>query len=143
MSSSYSDYSSDSDISIDILASKIAKALKNPENQNEDDQNNIKQARKALNLGDIEIAGKIIKPYITEKIAKQLKEYTKDNFQATVPGSGRPKIDPALFSKLMPKSAKTSKEAEDRIKMYNGSTMFVHVQYFDVTPNGIMPNKPI
>jgi hypothetical protein len=43
----------------------------------------------------------------------------------------------------MPKSAKTSKEAEDRIKMYNGSTMFVHVQYFDVTPNGIMPNKPI
>jgi hypothetical protein len=143
MGSSYSDYSSDSDINIDILASKIAKALKNPENQNEDDQNNIKQARKALNLGDIEIAGKIIKPYITEKIAKQLKEYTKDNFQATVPGSGRPKIDPALFSKLMPKSAKTSKEAEDRIKMYNGSTMFVHVQYFDVTPNGNMPNKPI
>ena len=65
MGSSYSDYSSDSDISIDILASKIAKALKNPKNQNEDDQNNIKQARKALNLGDIEVAEKIAKPYIT------------------------------------------------------------------------------
>jgi len=142
MGSSYSDYSSDSDISIDILASKIAKALKNPENQNEDDQNNIKQARKALNLGDIEIAGKIIKPYITEKRAKQLKEYTQNDFQATVPGSGRPKIDPAFFAKLMPKSAKTSKEAEARIKMYNGSTMFVHSQYFVVTPNGNMPNKP-
>ena len=59
MGSSYSDYSSNSDISIDILASKIAKALKNPKNQNEDDQNNIKQARKALNLGDIKVAEKI------------------------------------------------------------------------------------
>lgn len=74
--------------------------------------------------------------------ASPLKEYTKNNFQATVPGSGRPKIDPALFAKLMPKSAKTSKEAEARIKMYNGSTMFVHSQYFVVTPNGNMPNKP-
>jgi hypothetical protein len=140
--SSYSDYSSDSDISIDILASKIAKALKNPENQDEDDQNNIKQARKALNLGDIEIAGKIIKPYITEKRAKQLKEYTVNDFRYITPGSGRPKIDPALFAKLMPKSAKTCKEAEARIKMYNGYTMFVHSQYFVVTPNGNMPNKP-
>ena len=142
MGSSYSDYSSDSDISIDILASKIAKALKNPENQNEDDQNNINQARKALNLGDIEVAEKIIKPYITEKIAKQLKEYTVNDFRYITPGSGRPKIDPTFFSKLMPKSAKTSKEAEARIKMYNGSTMFVHSQYFVVTPNGNMPNKP-
>ena len=74
---------------------------------------------------------------------KPLKEYTKTNFQATVPGSGRAKIDPAFFAKLMPKSAKTSKEAEARIKLYNGSTMFVHSQYFEVTPNGNMPNKPI
>ena len=72
-----------------------------------------------------------------------LKEYTKTNFQATVPGSGRPKINPAFFAKLMPKSAKTSKDAEARIKLYNGSTMFVHAQYFEVTPNGNMPNKPI
>ena len=75
--------------------------------------------------------------------SKPLKEYTKTNFQATVPGSGRAKIDPAFFAKLMPKSAKTSKEAEARIKLYNGSTMFVHSQYFEVTPNGNMPNKPI
>lgn len=74
--------------------------------------------------------------------SKPLKEYTKTNFQATVPGSGRAKIDPAFFAKLMPKSAKTSKEAEARIKLYNGSTMFVHSQYFEVTPNGNMPNKP-
>lgn len=74
---------------------------------------------------------------------KPLKEYTETNFQATVPGSGRAKIDPALFAKLMPKTAKTSKETEARIKLYNGSTMFVHSQYFEVTPNGNMPNKPI
>jgi hypothetical protein len=75
--------------------------------------------------------------------SKPLKEFTKTNFQATVPGSGRAKIDPTLFAKLMPKSAKTGKEAEARIKLYNGSTMFVHSQYFEVTPNGNMPNKPI
>lgn len=75
--------------------------------------------------------------------SKTLKEYTETNFQATVPGSGRAKSDPALFAKLMPKTAKTSKEAEARIKLYNGSTMFTHSQYFEVTPNGNMPNKPI
>ena len=75
--------------------------------------------------------------------SKPLKEYTKTNFQAIVPGSGRAKIDPTMFAKLMPKSARTSKEAEARIKLYNGSTMFEHVQYFEVTPNGNMPNKPI
>ena len=92
MGSSYSDYSSDSDISIDILASKIAKALKNPKNQNEDDQNNIKQARKALNLGDVEVAKKIAKPYITEKIAKQLKEDPKQNYPEELDGEyeGKP-----------------------------------------------------
>ena len=92
MGSSYSDYSSDSDISIDILASKIAKALKNPENQNEDDQNNIKQARKALNLGDVEVAKKIAKPYITEKIAKQLKEDPEQNYPGELDGEyeGKP-----------------------------------------------------
>ena len=92
MGSSYSDYSSDSDISIDILAGKIAKALKNPENQNEDDQNNIKQARKALNLGDVEVAKKIAKPYITEKIAKQLKEDPEQNYPGELDGEyeGKP-----------------------------------------------------
>lgn len=58
---------------IDILAAKIAKALKNPENKSSDDQHNIKQARKAMNDDNIEAAEKIIKPYLAEKIAKQLK----------------------------------------------------------------------
>ena len=47
----------------DKLAAKIAKALKNPENKSTEDQNNIKQARKAMNKGDIKAAEKIVKPY--------------------------------------------------------------------------------
>ena len=92
MGSSDSDDFVGDDISIDILAGKIAKALKNPENQNEDDQNNIKQARKALNLGDVEVAKKIAKPYITEKIAKQLKEDPKQNYPEELDGEyeGKP-----------------------------------------------------
>ena len=57
----------------DMLAAKIAKALKDPKYKSSEDQNNIKQARKAMNDDKIEAAEKIIKPYLAEKIAKQLK----------------------------------------------------------------------
>jgi hypothetical protein len=58
---------------VDKLSGKIAKALKDPKNKAADDQKNIKQARKAMNDDKIETAEKIIKPYLAEKIAKQLK----------------------------------------------------------------------
>ena len=58
---------------VDKLAAKIAKALKDPKYKSSEDQNNIKQARKAMNDDKIEAAEKIIKPYLAEKIAKQLK----------------------------------------------------------------------
>jgi len=58
---------------VDKLAAKITKALKDPKNKAADDQNNIKQARKAMNDDKIETAEKIIKPYLAEKIVKQLK----------------------------------------------------------------------
>ena len=48
---------------VDKLAAKIAKALKDPKNKSSEDQNNIKQARKAMNDDKIETAEKIIKPY--------------------------------------------------------------------------------
>jgi hypothetical protein len=48
---------------VDKLAAKIAKALKSKENQDAPDQNNLKQARKAMNKGDIKAAEKILKPY--------------------------------------------------------------------------------
>jgi hypothetical protein len=55
------------------LAGKIAKALKDIANKDASDQSNLKQARTALNKGNIEAAKKIAKPYIAEKLAKQLK----------------------------------------------------------------------
>jgi hypothetical protein len=48
---------------VDKLAAKIAKALKSKSNQDAPDQNNLKQARKAMNKGDIKAAEKILKPY--------------------------------------------------------------------------------
>jgi hypothetical protein len=57
----------------EILAGKIMKALKDMANKDASDQNNLKQARIALNKGNISAAEKIAKPYLSEKIAKQLK----------------------------------------------------------------------
>ena len=57
----------------EMLAGKIMKALKDMANKDASDQHNLKQARIALNKGNISAAEKIAKPYLSEKIAKQLK----------------------------------------------------------------------
>jgi hypothetical protein len=57
----------------EILAGKIMKALKDMANKDASDQHNLKQARIALNKGNMDAAKKIAKPYLSEKIAKQLK----------------------------------------------------------------------
>lgn len=57
----------------EMLAGKIAKALKDMANKDSSDQNNLKQARTALNKGNIEAAEKIAKPYLAEKILQKLK----------------------------------------------------------------------
>jgi len=57
----------------EILAGKIMKALKDMTNKDASDQHNLKQARIALNKGNMSAAEKIAKPYLSEKIAKQLK----------------------------------------------------------------------
>ena len=57
----------------EILAGKIMKALKDMANKDASDQHNLKQARIALNKGNMDAAEKIAKPYLSEKIAQQLK----------------------------------------------------------------------
>jgi hypothetical protein len=57
----------------EILAGKIMKALKDMVNKDAPDQHNLKQARIALNKGNMDAAEKIAKPYLSEKIAKLLK----------------------------------------------------------------------
>ena len=60
----------------EILAGKIAKALKGLKTKDasyNSDKDNLQKARTALNKGNIDAAKKIAKPYLSEKIAKQLK----------------------------------------------------------------------
>jgi len=52
-------------------------------------------------------------------------------------------IDPQFFKSLMPKTASTSTEAQDRILTFSDNTMFVHYQYFIVTPRGNAPDRPV
>jgi hypothetical protein len=52
------------------LAGKIAKALKDMANKDASDQHNLKQARTALNKGNIDAAKKIADPYLEEGLPK-------------------------------------------------------------------------
>jgi hypothetical protein len=51
----------------ETLAGKIAKALKDKANKDSSDQTNLKQARTALNKGNLDAAKKIADPYLEEK----------------------------------------------------------------------------
>jgi len=54
----------------ETLAGKIAKALKDMANKDASDQHNLKQARIALNKGNLDAAEKIAKPYMEEGLPK-------------------------------------------------------------------------
>ena len=54
----------------ETLAGKIAKALKDKANKDASDQSNLKQARTALNKGNLDAAKKIADPYLEEGLPK-------------------------------------------------------------------------
>jgi hypothetical protein len=126
----------------ETLAGKIAKALKDKANKDTSDQSNLKQARTALNKGNIDAAEKIAKPYLSEKIARQLKEYTEDNFSGMnlILNTDAPD-DISIFKKFFPTgvasigNAKSSLRAHDnsdiKDRMGRLAPMFVHVQYHE------------
>jgi hypothetical protein len=89
---SSSEYGGMDDMRLDNLAAKITKALRNFKYQDDESQNNIKQARKAMNNNNINAAEKIIKPYLSEKIAKKLKEDIGRNYPEELDGEyeGKP-----------------------------------------------------
>jgi hypothetical protein len=58
----------------EILAGKIAKALKDMANKDAPDQHNLKQARIALNKGNMDAAKKIAKPYIDKATNEGMSE---------------------------------------------------------------------
>jgi len=126
----------------EILAGKIAKALKDMANKDASDQHNLKQARIALNKGNMDAAKKIAKPYLSEKIAKQLKEYTYDDFSGSKLIANTPiPTDINIFKKFFPTgvasmgNAKASLQASDnsgiKDRMGRYAPMFAHVQYHE------------
>ena len=70
-----------------------------------------------------------------------INEVTDNQFKPALLSS-KDKIDMRLFKKLMPKTARTVKDAETRIQSWYGGTMFTHFQYFIVKPNGNIPGLP-
>ncbi len=76
---------------------------------------------------------------VREAAGKSLKEYSSNRFAVE---TLKP-MQPGTFENLMPKTAKTTKQAMARIKSFKGGTMFTHIQYFEVQPKGNTPNRPI
>ncbi len=81
---------------------------------------------------------------IKEELQSVLNEYSSNNFKfdAQKSGYGNP-INPSLLAKLLPKSAQTTKEAEERLKSFEGGNMFMHSQVHYVKPNGNRPDRPL
>ena len=68
-------------------------------------------------------------------------EYSTSNFNPEKI-SRKDEIDSGFFKKLMPRTSKTIKEATKHIESWAGGTMFTHVQYFIVRPNGNAEDRP-
>lgn len=94
----------------ETLAGKIAKALKDKANKDTSDQHNLKQARIALNKGNLDAAKKIADPYLEEGLPKG---FFKKEF-----GIGKKKVSEgaawdACISKIQDQGK--SKEAAEKI----------------------------
>jgi len=84
-----------------------------------------------------------LRSLIREEIKSALLEYTINNLNVDKFSSGYGKqINPSLFAKMMPKTARTTKEAEERLRTFEGEPMFVHSQVFYAKPKGNAPDRP-
>ena len=95
----------------DELAAKIAKALK--ANKEASDQNNLKQARIALNKGNEEAAEKIAKPYIDEDVVpgSNIKKDSKGKWRVLSGKTG----------KMWPQTYDSKKDAKDALQAYHAN----------------------
>lgn len=78
---------------------------------------------------------------VQEILNESVNESTINRFQP-VDLDKKSEIDLKLFSKLMPRTSKTVDSATSHIWTWEGSTMFVHYQYFIVKPHGNKPDRP-
>jgi len=97
----------------ETLAGKIAKALKNMANKDASDQSNLKQARTALNKGNIEAAKKIAKPYLDEDVVpgSNIKKDSKGKWRVLSGKTG----------KMWPQTYDSKKDAEDALQAYHAN----------------------
>jgi hypothetical protein len=72
----------------------------------------------------------------------QLNEYTSRNFKPASPDSKSLKAAEKWLKKYMLRTSKTTEEATKRIESFADGTMFTHVQYHIVKPNGNKPDRP-
>ena len=70
-----------------------------------------------------------------------INEYSTDNFNP-IEIPRKEELNSTFFKKLMPRTSKTIKDATKRIESWAGGTMFTHVQYFEVRPNGNAEDRP-
>lgn len=85
-----------------------------------------------------------LKSLIKEELQRILKEYTINSLNVgnQTQGYGKP-IKSSLLSKILPKSSQTTKEAEERLRSFEGGEMYVHSQVHYVKPNGNRPDRPM
>lgn len=96
----------------ETLAAKIAKALKDKANKDTSDQSNLKQARTALNKGNLDAAKKIADPYLEEKKLTKAEKKKKEDIVKGMKGSF--KGDESAMYAIA--TAKAKKVAETLIK---------------------------
>jgi len=82
---------------------------------------------------------------IKEEIQHILKEYSSYNsfkVSSVTKGYENP-INPSLLSKILPMSAKTRIDAEERLRTFEGGQMYVYNQVHYVKPNSNRPDRPL
>ena len=84
---------------------------------------------------------KLFEQFVNEDV-NPLNEYETRNFKVTNPSSKDLKGAEKWLKKYMGKTSRTTEEATARIQSFNGGTMFTHVQYHIVKPNGNKPDRP-
>lgn len=87
-----------------------------------------------------------LKKFISEgkllKESQSLNEVSSNNFNPPKITSLEYAETEEFLEQLMPRTAQTTNEAMGRISDFEGGTMFIHYQYFNVKPHGNSPDRP-
>lgn len=102
----------------ETLAAKIAKALKDKANKDASDQSNLKQARTALNKGNIDVAKKIADPYLEEKKLTKAEKEKKEDIVKGMKGNFKGD-KAAMYAIATSKAKKVAENLKTQLKEYD------------------------